>query len=223
MVRQLRRKPAAKIDYPIIKNTDKTIKITRVTWRSGLFECFTPKDAGFNCLVAHCCCGPCIWNSAMKLVPGLQGEDLAAGATFLANQLNRSTSNAVVNGGSGILFALVAAGARARVRQSLVSLLFPQGKSESFFVSLFYHCCPCIAPCAWVQEVDAVMTWSEETYDQKIYYGSVGQCACLQFVGDDRQFVYKIPYNQVNDSHNQPVSTHGAATSGVPLLAMERT
>ena len=35
------------------------------TWSTPLWRCFDGKDAGFNCCIQHCFCGPCIWTDAL--------------------------------------------------------------------------------------------------------------------------------------------------------------
>ena len=70
------------------------------------------------------------------------------------------------------------------------------------------------------------MTWTAETYGQRVYYGPVFRCDCLQFVGDSGQYVYSIPYPSLNTENVMVAELKAKAkappVSGIPLLAMGR-
>lgn len=182
----------AQISYPIrVAKYDAPSGVNRLTWRIGLFECFQAQDCGYRCCVAHCCCAPFIWNSAMKLVPGLEGEDAALAATLVANAIpqNDNGANSVIKAAA----QTAANFARARVRLNLINIFYPEGFSENRGTGIFYHCCcPC---CASIQETDAVMTWVGETYGQDVYYGPVGfGCGCCELYTRGGRPVRKVPY-----------------------------
>lgn len=152
-----------------------------------LLGCYTVNDAGLNCCVAHCCCGPCIWDTSMKLA-GVEGSQMAAGATLFAqaaqnsaNQAEPGTARASRGGAIAGAASAVATWARAGVRQNLMTRLYPERAPEAYAWSLFIHAC--CAPCAWVQETNAVMVWAYETKGTVIRYGSVSNCGCAQFEG----------------------------------------
>jgi len=175
----------ATVDYLIKERVfvDGRVGGNRFTWRIRWYECCNAHDAGFRCFCSHCCCGPWVWNSAMRLVPGIVGEDRAAKATVVANALSSSNNNHS-NGAVQAAAAAYAAYARADVRLQLVDILFPGGRAETRGRGVFLHLC--CSPCAMVQETDAVMTWVAETQGQILIYGPCTlDCACCELYTAD--------------------------------------
>lgn len=173
-----------KINHAIKGDNDSTL-----TFPNPICGCLSIQDTGLNCFCAHCCCGPCIYDSAMRYA-GIKGSGTAAVATVFAQNLPDSSDggNAALKGAA----QAAAAYARARVRQNLIAKFYPEGASEGFVWSVFYHAC-CVS-CAWCQEVDAVMVWSQEVKGKQIFYGSAQDCKCAQLVDGNGRFVYQ---NQV--------------------------
>lgn len=173
----------ATVDYRVEQRLflDKRVGDNRLSWRIQWYECCSAHDAGFRCFCSHCCCGPWVWHSAMKLVPGLEGEDQALGATVVANALSSSNNNNQHGASQAVAAASAAyaAYARTNVRSQLVDILFPGNLFETRGWGVALHCC-CF-PCAMVQEVDAVMTWVAETRGQVLIYGPCTlDCACCE-------------------------------------------
>ena len=161
------------------------MQLVRLTFPTGICGCFQIEDTGLDCFCAHCCCGPCIYDSAMRYA-AIEGSGLAATATVFANNFpgsNEGGSDAAQSAANA-----AAAFARARVRQNLVQKFYPEGASEGFATSAFYHCC--CASCAWCQEVNAVMVWSREAKGKRVYYGPAQSCGCAQLVDENNRFVY---------------------------------
>ena len=177
----------ATVDYRVEQRlfVDKQIGNNRLSWRIRWYECSSAQDAGFRCFCSHCCCGTWVWNSAMKLVPGLEGEDRALGATIVAGALSSNSNNQ--HGASQAAAAAASAYAvyaRSNVRFQLVNLLFPENRSETRGRGVLLHCC--CSPCAMVQETDAVMTWAAETRGQILVYGPCTlDCACCELYNLD--------------------------------------
>lgn len=169
---------------------------TRQTWRLGIGElvccvgCFQARDCGFNCCVATWCCNPCIYSEIMRLA-GIQGAAGAAATGIVAGALRGNENTA----GLGAAADAAATFQRAQVRQRLAMKLFGKdGVVESQVFSILLHCC--CAPCALVQEVDAVQSWAYETTGVELRYGSVANCACTHFVGNDGRRVITPIGNQ---------------------------
>ena len=163
----------------------KDSKQLRLSFPTDIFGCFGIQDTGANCFCAHCCCGPCIYDSAMRFA-NVKGSGLAATATVFANALpsgEQGGSDAAKSAANA-----AAAFARARVRQTLIAKFYPEGYSEGYVLSGFYHCC--CPSCAWCQEVNAVMVWSVETKGMPLYYGDWSQCKCGQLVNQSGALVY---------------------------------
>jgi hypothetical protein len=156
----------------------------RLSFPTGLFECFSIQDTGFDCFFAHCCCGPCIYDSAMRYA-GIEGSTFAATADIVSGALSSTRGNGAAKSAAGA----AAVYSKARVRQNLVAKFYPEGMSEGFTLSLFYHCC--CSRCAWAQEVNAIMVWAEETKGKQLYYGSVQSCNCAHLTDDSGRLVYK--------------------------------
>lgn len=38
------------------------------TWNIGVFECFSSPNLSPTCCIAHCCCQPCVWSSALQQI-----------------------------------------------------------------------------------------------------------------------------------------------------------
>ena len=161
-------------------------KTRRITFPTDIFGCFGIQDTGLNCCCAHAFCGPCIYSSAMKYA-GIKGAVAAAGATFVAQQIPDSNG-----GGSDLAKGIAGAAAtwlRATVRINLISKFYPEGASEGIGQAACYHTC-CFS-CAWCQEVNAVMVWSQETKQKPLFYGPVSACKCGELVDGNGRLVYQ--------------------------------
>lgn len=157
----------------------------QATFPTGLFGCFNIEDTGLNCFCAHCCCSYCIYSSAMKYA-GVQGSTTAALSTYVANTIPNNN-----DGSSGVAKTVASATAtvlRADARQNLIRKLYPEGYSEGTGWSLFVHAC-CFS-CAWCQEVNAVMVWSQHVKGRKLYYGSAQACRCANLVDANNRLAY---------------------------------
>lgn len=116
----------------------------------------------------------------------IDGSELSAIATIFSQNMKGSA-----DGGSDVLKSASSAAAtfaRARVRQNLIAKLYPEGLSESFVMSAFYHSC-CFS-CAWAQEVNAVMVWASEGRGIQLYYGDWTECKCGQLTDRRGALVY---------------------------------
>jgi Cys-rich protein (TIGR01571 family) len=102
------------------------------TWSTTLFGCFTGKDAGLNCCIQQCCCGPCVWSDALTHA----GVPNAALYGF-----------AVCLGGDTVFDELASFAARK-------ALLRKYGISEPETTTCAYVLC--CGPCARCQEVATV-------------------------------------------------------------------
>jgi hypothetical protein len=38
------------------------------TWNIGVFECLSSPNLSPTCFIAHCCCQPCVWSSALQQI-----------------------------------------------------------------------------------------------------------------------------------------------------------
>lgn len=155
------------------------------TFPTDLFGCFSVEDTGLNCFCAHCCCSYCIYASAMKYA-GVQGSTTAAISTYVAGAIPNNK-----DGSSGIAKTAASAAAtalRANVRQNLIRKFYPEGYSEGMGWSIFVHAC-CFS-CAWCQEVNAVMVWSQHVQGKKLYYGSASGCRCANLVDANNRLAY---------------------------------
>lgn len=159
--------------------------VPRYTFPTQICGCFGIEDTGINCCCAHSCCGPCIYSSAMKYA-GIDGAVAAAGATFVAGQI-QTTEQGGSDTARGIANA-TATWLRANVRLNLIAKLYPEGRSEGRGLAIFYHAC-CFS-CAWCQEVNAVMVWSQETKERQLFYGPATSCACGDLIDAKGNFVY---------------------------------
>lgn len=148
----------------------------RSTWRIGLFDCLNATDRGFSCCCAYWCCAPCTWSIAMKGA-GIEGTEIVVAAEVLNRTLSQSDSGAA-NTASTIADA-VRVWQAVNVRKKLYKKLYGSVYPESDLVGYFYHCC-CPA-CAYIQEVDAIMTYSAENQKRRLVYGSFPMCAQLYF------------------------------------------
>lgn len=219
-------------------------------WRIEWYQCFNSLDCGFDCCFAHCCCGPCIWNKAMNLIPKIKANgnaDKATVTTIFAQGAQGFADKSNPNGGGAGAGALaaganaVAAYMRGTVRQTLLWELFayeivdakgekhmmlPPG-TEGTACSQFLHCCPCTVACAQVQEIDAVMAYASEHHKQDLYYGKVTKCGCLDLIGEQGHRVRQLPYPVLNYNDKFTVyeptageGRHPAGEVGIPLLAL---
>ena len=115
-------------------------------WQTGLFGLFSTHDGGFNCLVQHCCCQPCVVASAMGNAELSNGVLVAIGLIL----------------GSGIVSAV--AGYYAR-RQVAVKYKIKESELNSFLAA--YFCLPC-------SNIQLVSTVAKEE-DLKYGCASVGK------------------------------------------------
>lgn len=152
------------------------------TFRNGILGCFSATDCGLNCCVAHTCCGICIWNNTMSLIPGLNSSsNIATAATILGRLAGDNCSP----------IGCVATYLRSGVREQLVRKIFPEGKSQGTCQAYLAHCC--CAPCAIVQDVDAVMAYSNEQNGNPLEYGKLTSCKCLNLTDKDGTTIYVVP------------------------------
>ena len=118
----------------------------------------------------------------MGLIPGLKSSsNLAAAATILGRLLGDNCSP----------IGCVATYLRAGVRGQLVGKIFPEGKSQGTCQAYLAHCC-CV-PCAIVQDVDAVMAYSDEQNGKPLEYGKLTSCKCLNLTDKDGTMIYVVP------------------------------
>lgn len=154
----------------------------RETFRNGILGCFSATDCGLNCCVAHTCCGICLWNNTMSLIPGLKSSsNIATAATILGR----------VAGDNCSPIGCVATYLRTGVREQLVGKIFPEGKSQGTCRAYLAHCC--CTPCAIVQDVDAVMAYSDEKYGKPLEYGKLTSCKCVNLKAKDGNTIYMVP------------------------------
>lgn len=209
---------APSIDYAVGKQSIFGLPIgsRRNNWRIGIFDCFNAQDTGVRCFCAHCCCSIWTWENSINLVPGVEGEenvlkqsvkqDAMRSARDAAQQQNQGGANAFAD--VFIAGQQVETGfARASVREQLFSVLFDDWKMvdgkrvvtayspyhENDGRRFFYTAC--CGSCAAVQVVDAVQTWSLETYGQPLVYGPVTwDCKCCSLYTPNGMYVRSLPY-----------------------------
>ena len=109
-------------------------------WATTLFDCCAGKDVGAYCCLQHCCCGPCVYGSALKAA---EFKD----ATFYAVLL--------CCGGRSVLDEVAGYAARRR-------LVGRYDIHEDSATSLLLSCC--CAPCARFQEVNTILVREHQTY-----------------------------------------------------------
>ena len=207
---------AASIDYAVEKQTLFGLQIgqTRNNWRIGIFECFSAQDTGLNCFCAHCCCSIWTWESAVSLVPHVEGEEDVLRKTVKQDAMRSARDAAADRGARNVFADVFIAGqqvdttfSRADVREQLFSVLFDEWKMEGDkrVITAYspYHensgrrffytsCCP---SCAAVQVVDAVQTWSLEKYGQPLKYGPITwDCKCCSLYTPYGVPVRQLPY-----------------------------
>lgn len=149
----------------------------RSTWRIGLFGCLNATDSGFSCCCAYWCCAPCTWSIAMKGA-GIEGTETVVAAAVLNSALSSQSESGAGNTASTIA-NVVRVSQAVKARSRLYRKLYGTVQPESDLVGYFYHCC-CPA-CAYIQEVDAIMTYSAENQGRRLVYGSFPLCAQLYF------------------------------------------
>ena len=204
------------IDYAVEKQTLFGLPVgqKRTNWRLGITDCFSAQDSGINCFCAHCCCGIWTWENAINLVPYVEGEENVLKQTVQQYAMRAARDGAAQQGQSNAFADVFITGqqvnttfSRAGVRGQLFSVLFDDWKIEGgkrvvtaysnyqendgrrfFYVA-------CCAPCAMVQEVDAVQTWSLEKYGQPLKYGPVTwDCKCCSLYTPYGEPVRSLPY-----------------------------
>ena len=148
----------------------------RSTWRLGLFDCLSATDSGFSCCCAYWCCAPCTWSIAMKGA-GIQGTEIVVAAEVLNSTLSGSESSTA--DAASTVANIVRVWQAVKVRKQLYNKLYGSAYPESDLVGYFYHCCCPV--CAYIQEVDAIMTYSAENQKRRLVYGSFPMCAQLYF------------------------------------------
>ena len=208
-------KPAS-IEYAVEKQTLLGLPVgqKRTNWRLGIFDFFNAQDAGINCFCAHCCCGIWMWENAINLVPNVEGEEGVLRQTVKQNAMRSARDAAKQQGQSSVLADVFIAGqqvetgfSRADVREQLFSVLFDDWKIEGGkrVVTAYspYHendgrrffYVACCAPCATVQVVDAVQTWSLEKFGQPLKYGPITwDCKCCSLYTPYGTPVRALPY-----------------------------
>ena len=115
------------------------------TWTTGLLDVCGGPDAGVNCCVQHCCCGPCVWADALR--------------------------RAGVRNGSLFALLLLCGGANSALDETSSffarrELAAKYGIAEDAAATAAIACC--CAPCARVQEVSTVMA------RENLRYGCAG-------------------------------------------------
>ena len=207
------------------KRTNWRLKIFTLENCKLCFDCLNAQDAGLNCFCAHCCCGIWIWANAVGLVPGVEGEEqvlqntVTQDAMRSANDAARSANQGGANAFADVFIAaqgVKTTFSRSDVRKQLFSVLFDewemvedpldpskkirQVKSNGYSphyenAGARYFLVTCCAPCATVQVVDAIMTWSLETHGQPLKYGPVSlDCRCCALYSPSGRAVRALPY-----------------------------
>ena len=110
-------------------------------WATPLLAVCAGKDAGCNCCVQHCCCGPCTYASALKRA----GVPDASVLSLL-----------LCCGGESLVDELAGYVARRRLADRY-------GIAEDETYTLLVACC--CQPCARVQEVSTVLE------RERLHYG----------------------------------------------------
>lgn len=110
------------------------------TWNIGLFECFSSPNLGPTCCVAHCCCQPCVWSSALQLI---EVENAPLLGLF------------VCCGGRGILDEFAGYIGRRAVLQKYN---IPERDLDTGCIACF------LGPCGRVQEVETIVQRERLTY-----------------------------------------------------------
>jgi Cys-rich protein (TIGR01571 family) len=153
-----------------------------MTWPSTLFDIFNVKDAGMNCCIQHTFCGLCVWGSALeKADVGAENVIITAVVSTIVAALSKNrTVDAVADG--------IALGAFIKARRKLVDKYKIE---EPVINSIFIRCC--CAPCAQVQEVNAIMV------NENLEYG----CAKVRKVETAK---IKAPKPQVMSRKKMPKS-----------------
>ena len=208
------------IDYAVEKQTLLGLPIgsKRTNWRLGITDCFSAQDRGINCFCAHCCCGIWTWENAINLVPNVEGEEGVLRQTVRQDAMRSARDAAADNGQRNVFADVFIAGqqvdtgfSRAEVREQLFSVLFDDWVIENGTrkVTAYspYHendgrrffYVTCCAPCATVQVVDAVQTWSLEKFGQPLKYGPITwDCKCCSLYTPYGVPVKSLPYPAVS-------------------------
>jgi len=208
-----------------IKRRNWRLRICNLDNCTFCFDCLNAQDAGLNCFCAHCCCSTWIWANAVSLVPHVEGEQevlrntVQQDAMRVANDAARSANQGGANAFADVFIAaqgVKTTFSRSSVREQLFSVLYddwtlepdpldstkkirkvlPNGHSEHYEnAGTRFFLIACCAPCATVQVVDAIQTWSLETYGQPLKYGPVSlDCKCCALYSPSGRSVRSLPY-----------------------------
>jgi hypothetical protein len=207
--------PARSIDYAVeYPLMGKPKGEPRNRWRIKLLQCTSAQDAGFNCFCAHCCCSIWTWENAINLVPYVEGEEAVLQQTVQQDAMRSARDAAGKQGGRSVFADVFIAAqgvktnfSRSGVREQLFSVLFDDWKIEDGKRKItaysphhendgrrfiYVSCC---APCAAVQVVDAVQTWSLEKYGPPLKYGPITwDCKCCSLYTPYGAPVKSLPY-----------------------------
>ena len=162
----------------------------RVYWPTEWYQCcFGMIDVGPQCCVAHCCCGPCTWASALEAV-GVEGAREAAYGRIIANAIPRESDVGKVAGTAGDLYASFVGGKK---RGQLFKALYGREGAGPWHNACLHLCC---TPCVYCQEVNAVLVYAKEVRDvPRVTYGPILRCLCcyLVEVGNQERAVARLP------------------------------
>ena len=106
---------------------------------------------------------------------GIQGTEIVVAAEVLNSTLSGSESSTA--DAASTIANIVRVWQAVKVRKQLYNKLYGTAYPESDLVGYFYHCCCPV--CAYIQEVDAIMTYSAENQNKRLVYGSFPMCAQL--------------------------------------------
>jgi hypothetical protein len=187
--------PPAPTAYTVTDAFGDTTKVN--VWPTAWYQCcFGMIDVGPQCCVAHCCCGPCTWASALEAA-GIEGAKEAAYGRIIANAIPRDSRITKAIGTAGDLYASFVGGQK---RGELFEALYgrPGG------VGLWHNAClhGCCTPCVYCQEVNAVLVYAKQVRTvpsgevvPRVTYGPILRCRCcyLVEVGDQEHIVTRLP------------------------------
>ena len=166
-------------------------KVDQVDWPNDLFGCCNARSASVSCFLANCCCCTQLFlrQGAYDLVD--LGNEARAVATM------RVFASAIPQGGgdgggnmAGALGGAVNAAAAYRasgLRIKLSNRLYGRNADGGTFGSAFKQCC-CVQ-CANAQEIDAILTYIEDTRGVQLRYGTFCTPRCCNFVNEQGENV----------------------------------